>query len=56
MKLLLERLKNKKGQGTTEYIVIVAVIVGLLFVLMPRIKDAIKAKTGELTAMIGGTR
>lgn len=46
-------LKNRKGQGATEYVVIVAIIVGALIVMWPTIKNTLVNKTNVVTSQIG---
>lgn len=41
-------LKNKRGQGATEYILLLVVIVGLVMMFGPRIKKSIDGKIGDL--------
>lgn len=41
-------LKNKRGQGATEYILLLVVIVGLVMMFGPRIKSAMEKKVGNL--------
>jgi Flp pilus assembly pilin Flp len=41
-------LNNKSGQGATEYILLLVVIVGLVMMFGPRIKTAIQGKVGDL--------
>lgn len=41
-------LKNTSGQGATEYILLLVVIVGLVMMFGPRIKSAMNTKMGDL--------
>lgn len=41
-------LKNKRGQGATEYILLLVVIVGLVITFGPKIKSAMEKKVGNL--------
>lgn len=41
-------IKNKKGQGATEYILLLVVIVGLVMMFGPRIKEKMSNKMGDL--------
>lgn len=41
-------LKNNAGQGATEYILLLVVIVGLIMAFGPRIKKAVSDKVGNL--------
>ena len=44
--------KDESGQGATEYILLLVVIVGLVLMFGPRIQEIIKGKVGELGGMI----
>ena len=46
-------LKNQRGQGATEYILLLVVIVGLVMMFGPKIKTAIGAKTDKLADDMG---
>jgi F0F1-type ATP synthase membrane subunit b/b' len=49
MKRYLNYLKNRKGQGTTEYIVILAIAVGIVMsIFWPKIRTALTDKTGKI--------
>ncbi len=50
MKLLL---RNRKGQGTTEYIVILAIVIIALMSFWNPIKKVLTARTGEIVSDIG---
>ncbi len=52
MKRYLSYLKNQKGQGMTEYIVIVALAVGMITLFFPTIRNAIKDKAGDIAREI----
>ncbi|MBY0553023.1 hypothetical protein K2P97_00745 [bacterium] len=41
-------LKNQSGQGATEYILLLVVIVGLVMMFGPKIKSSMNTKMGEL--------
>lgn len=41
-------LNNKSGQGATEYILLLVVIVGLVMMFGPKIRTAIQGKVGDL--------
>ena len=43
-------LKNDKGQGTAEYVLLLAIVAGVLMMFGPQIKDAIKAKMDGITS------
>ncbi len=54
MKSLIRRFwQEEEAQGTTEYILIVLVVVGLAMVFRDRIKEAVSGKLGELSEQIG---
>ncbi|MBC7457179.1 MAG: hypothetical protein H7235_02795 [Bdellovibrionaceae bacterium] len=50
-------LKSNAGQGATEYILLLVVIVGLVVAFGPKIKDAVRTKAdklgGEITNFTG---
>ena len=46
-------LTNKSGQGATEYILLLVVIVGLVMMFGPRIKTAISGKVADLEQGMG---
>ena len=46
-------LKNKSGQGATEYILLLVVIVGLVIAFKEPIKNAMNGKIDQLKEMIG---
>ena len=41
-------IKNQSGQGATEYILLLVVVVGMVVAFGPKIKSAIDKKTGDL--------
>ena len=41
-------LKNQSGQGATEYILLLVVVVGLVMAFGPKIKSAMNTKMGSL--------
>jgi Flp pilus assembly pilin Flp len=45
--------KSESGQGATEYILLLVVVVGLVFVFKGRIKETFETKLTELTSSIG---
>ncbi len=50
-------MKNQKGQGTAEYVLLLAIVAGMLLAFGPRIKKAIENKMGGVEAQmneIGG--
>ncbi|MFZ3229581.1 MAG: hypothetical protein WA160_05205 [Pseudobdellovibrio sp.] len=46
-------LKNQKGQGATEYILLLVVVVGLVIAFGPKIKKMVSDKTGALETDMG---
>ena len=44
-------LRNERGQGATEYILLLVVIVGLVVMFGPKIKKAVE---GQMTAVESG--
>ena len=46
-------LKNNRGQGATEYILLVAVVVGIVMVFGPKIKKKLGETTEDLSCKIG---
>lgn len=46
-------LKNQSGQGATEYILLLVVIVGLVMMFGPRIKSAMNTKMSDLENGMG---
>jgi Flp pilus assembly pilin Flp len=51
-------IKNERGQGATEYILILVVVVGLVTIFKKPITEALKTKTdklgGDITSFEGG--
>lgn len=47
-KNLRSSLKNKRGQGATEYILLLVVVVGLVMLFKGKIKSAIDDKMADL--------
>ncbi len=45
-------MNNKRGQGATEYILLLVVVVGLVIAFGPMIKSKMGAKMGELSGAI----
>ena len=41
-------LRNEKGQGMVEYILLLVVVIGLVLVFRRQIADVVKVKTGEV--------
>jgi len=46
-------LRSRKGQGTTEYIVILAMILVALLAFWPRIKTALTTRANDTAIAIG---
>lgn len=46
-------IKNQSGQGATEYILLLVVVVGMVVAFGPKIKKAINEKTDTLTGDMG---
>ncbi|MNL25936.1 hypothetical protein D3C87_1474380 [compost metagenome] len=46
-------LKNKSGQGATEYILLLVVVVALVLMFKNQIKETVSGKISELNDMIG---
>jgi len=46
-------LKNQSGQGATEYILLLVVVVALVLMFKNQIKQTVSDKIGELNGMIG---
>ena len=49
-------LKNKSGQGATEYILLLVVIVGLVMMFGPKIKSIMSGKVDSLATDIDGVK
>jgi Flp pilus assembly pilin Flp len=47
--MILGRLKNKKGQGMTEYILIIAVVVLIGFAIFSAFGERLKGILGKIT-------
>ncbi len=47
-------VKDESGQGSAEYILLIALVVAVIMMFGPRIKTAISNKTGELEGQIQG--
>ncbi|MGE5086026.1 MAG: Flp1 family type IVb pilin [Bacillota bacterium] len=46
-------LKNRSGQGATEYILLLVVVVSLVMLFKDNIKSAVQGKIDDLKAGIG---
>ncbi len=51
-KLTPKFLKNEKGQGATEYILLLVIVVAIAMLFKDKIKTAIEAKTADLNQQI----
>jgi len=49
-------LKNSRGQGATEYILLLVVVVGLVVAFGPKIKKTMGDKMNQLDADIQGVK
>lgn len=44
---------DESGQGTAEYVLLIAIVVGLLVLVGPRVKEAVEEKLAETTGKFG---
>jgi uncharacterized protein (UPF0333 family) len=51
-KFTRKTLKNNRGQGATEYILLVAVVVGIVMMFGPKIKQKLTDTTDQLGGKI----
>lgn len=51
-KFMKKSLKNNRGQGATEYILLVAVVVGVVMMFGPKIKEKLSSTTEKLGSSI----
>ena len=51
-KFMKKSLKNNRGQGATEYILLVAVVVGIVMMFGPKIKEKLSSTTEKLGSSI----
>lgn len=49
-------VKNQRGQGMTEYILLLVVVVGIILIFKNQISDTIKGKMGALKDNIDQVR
>jgi Flp pilus assembly pilin Flp len=47
---------NESGQGATEYILLLVVIVGLVVMFGPKLKEIVTAKVGELSSAVSSVK
>jgi hypothetical protein len=52
IKKIAQPLKNEKGQGTAEYILLLVIVVGLVLAFKKPITDAVNDKISGLTDSI----
>lgn len=52
MKRYMNYLKSNKGQGMTEYVVILAMVIGLIVLFFPNIKTAVMDKSTKIADLI----
>ncbi len=45
---------DESGQGTAEYVLLIAIVVGVLIMFGPQIKKTMTAKVTEVTESISG--
>lgn len=48
-----KHLKNERGQGATEYILLLVVVVALVMMFKNQIKETVSGKIEELNGSIG---
>ena len=53
-KQLMKLWKDESGQGATEYILLLVIVVGLAITFKGKIMEIINAKLGDLGGSIGG--
>lgn len=46
-------IKDESGQGSAEYILLIALVVAIVMMFGPRIKSVIEAKTGDIEGKMG---
>lgn len=46
--------KDESAQGATEYILLLAIVVGIAMLFGPRIKDMITSKMQEISGKVAG--
>ena len=45
--------KDESGQGMAEYVLLLVIVVGLVFMFKDKIASAVKDKMGEVTSEMG---
>ncbi len=53
-KTLKKLIKNESGQGATEYILLLVVVVGIATMFGPRIKEIVGEKLANVGSQISG--
>lgn len=53
-KLMPKFMRSEKGQGATEYILLLVIVVAIAMLFKDKIKTAIEAKTADLNSQIQG--
>ena len=53
MKKIAQPLKNQKGQGTAEYVLLLVIVVGLVMMFKDKIRGVVESKIGQLSTDIG---
>ena len=48
--------RNRRGQGTTEYVIILAILAALIVAGFPKIKQAITTKMNDANTNIGNAK
>ncbi|MCB0413850.1 MAG: hypothetical protein KDD50_05925 [Bdellovibrionales bacterium] len=51
---MMEIIKDESGQGISEYILLVVVVVAIAFIFKDRIKSAVQAKINDVGGSIEG--
>lgn len=58
MKAVMQKIKtlwkDESAQGATEYILLLAIVVGVAVFFGPQIKEAVSQKVGQIRAAISG--
>ena len=53
-KLISDIWNDESGQGATEYILLLVIVVGVAMVFKERIMEAVNSKLADLSSSIGG--
>ena len=54
MHIIKEIWSDESGQGATEYILLLVVVVALVMIFRPQIEQIVSEKLGQLSSAIGG--